>query len=216
MASGPTLIPRRRRCRAQPKRRRPDACAGWVPSTRCGGHDGRCDPGGHPRSSGHRTLLDAVDNERRVAQVRVVDPHHALFGSCLPISDRRSGRGPGLIVVRLPDGRERSIARAATDLISDAEAPSAKRQMRISPRSLLPLANHVRVVLACRHEDFEGGPLLDQSPARPVHGLPDAAGSTPSVDRASHFDAAATRAASRPTPSAASADQTPGSGGTSC
>jgi hypothetical protein len=165
----------------------------------------------------HRISLDAVDIERRVAHVRVVDPCHPLFGSCLPISDRLSGRGPGLIVVLLPDGRERSIARSATDLVlpADASPLPLKRQIRISVRSLLPLANHVRVVLASRHEDFEGGLLLDQSPSAPDRGMPDAGGSASSVDPASHRDAAATRAAGRPSSSAPSAGRTPGSGGTS-
>jgi hypothetical protein len=83
-------------------------------------------------------------------------------------------------------------------------------------RSVLPLANHVRVVLASRHEDFEGGPLLDQSPSAPERGMPDAGESAPSVDSASHRDAAATRAAGRSSSSTPSADCTPGSGGTSC
>ncbi len=183
-------------------------------SPRCGQYG----PGWRLRAWDRRTSHDAVEIERRVAQVRVVDPCHPLFGKYLPISDRRSGRGPGLIVVRLPDGRERSVARSATDLNSGAETspPLPKGQMRISVRSLLPLANHVRVVLASRHEDFEGGLLLDQSPSAPERGMPDAGGSTPSVAAASHCDAAPTRAADRPSSSAPSADGTPGSGGTSC
>jgi hypothetical protein len=146
----------------------------------------------------------------------VADPCHPLFGSCLPISDRRSGRGPGLIVVRLPGGRERSIARSATDLISDTDTspPPPERRMLISMRSLLPLANHVRVVLASRNEEFESGPLLDQSAARPVSGLT-GDGSSPSVDPASYRDAASTRATGRPTSSAPSANHSKGRGETS-
>ena len=96
----------------------------------------------------------------RVAQVRVVDPHHPLYGQCFPVSGRRSGRGPRLIVIRLPDGRERGISRSATAPASapdDLTAAVPSRLVHISVRTLLPLANHVRAVLASRHADHEGG-----------------------------------------------------------
>jgi hypothetical protein len=106
-----------------------------------------------------RTYGDATPLDGRVAQVRVVDPRHPLYGNCFPVIDRRSGRGPRLIVIELPDGRERSISRSATDLATTADdrpaAPS--RQAHISVRALLPLANHVRAVLASRNADLEGG-----------------------------------------------------------
>jgi len=123
----------------------------------------RCRQGGRAR---HRQLWDrraswnATTLDRRVAQVRVVDPHHPLYGKCFPISDRRSGRGPRLIVIRLPDGRERGISRSATAPTSgsdDLVAAAPSRQVHISVRTLLPLANHVRAVLASRHADLEGG-----------------------------------------------------------
>lgn len=122
--------------------------------------------------SANRASHDATEVDRRVAQVRVIDPHHPLYGSCLPVSDRRSGRGPDLIVVRLADGRERSIQRSATDLPSRAagSTQTAKQPMHISVRTLLPLATHIRAVLASRHEDFEDGPVSDRAPARPEHG----------------------------------------------
>ena len=107
-----------------------------------------------------RTFWDATTLDRRVAQVRVVDPHHPLYGKCFPISDRRSGRGPRLIVIRLPDGRERGISRSATAPTSasdDLAAAAPSCQVHISVRTLLPLANHVRAVLASRHADLEGG-----------------------------------------------------------
>jgi hypothetical protein len=118
-----------------------------------------------------RTFGDAPTLDRRVAQVRVVDPHHPLYGKCFPISDRRSGRGPRLIVIRLPDGRERGISRSATAPTSasdDLAAAAPSRQVHISVRTLLPLANHVRAVLASRHADLEGsgGRDLDQMAAK--------------------------------------------------
>jgi hypothetical protein len=167
-----------------------------------------------------RSSHDASDVDRRVTHVRVVDPGHALYGSRLPVSDRRSGRGPNLIVVRLPDGRERSIARSATDWggASEELPPAAERQMHISVRTLLPVANHVRAVLASLHEDAESGRLPDRTSARPEHGaLGGSAGScSPNLAAPAAGPASPTGAAN------GSASPTPergtglGRGGTSC
>jgi hypothetical protein len=112
--------------------------------------------------------VDATTLDRRVAEVRVIDPHHPLYGGCFPVSERRSGRGPALIVIRLPDGRERAISRAAITLSPASEnlTAAASRLGRISVRTLLPLANHVRAVLASRNADLEGsgGRNLDRMP----------------------------------------------------
>ena len=117
---------------------------------------------------GRRTFVDATTLDRRVAEVRVVDPHHPLYGGCYPVSERRSGRGPSLIVIRLPDGRERAISRAATAFSpsSDNLMAAASRLAHISVRTLLPLANHVHAVLASRNADLEGsgGRNLDRMP----------------------------------------------------
>jgi hypothetical protein len=88
----------------------------------------------------------------------VIDPRHPLYGECYPVSERRSGRGPGLIVVLLPDGRERSIPRAATAPASlpNGELATASHHAHISVRTLLPLANHVRAVLASRPRLMNG------------------------------------------------------------
>jgi hypothetical protein len=97
----------------------------------------------------------------------VVDPHHPLYGKCFPVSDRRSGRGPRLIVIRLPDGRERGISRSATAPTSasdDVAAAVPSRGLHISVRTLLPLANHVRAVLASRNADLKGGGERDPVP----------------------------------------------------
>ena len=181
---------------------------------------GRCGRGGREwrrpwldRRSSH----DAVEVDRRVAQVRVVDPHHPLFGKHFPVSDRRSGRGPNLIVVRLPDGRERSIPRAATDLAFSAEgsAPSAPPPKHISVRTLLPLANHVRTVLASRDEDVSSGSQLDRTPGSERSGpFGNPNGAAAPLAPASAGDAAATCAADRPATSASPADTD--NGGTSC
>jgi hypothetical protein len=158
---------------------------------------------------GYRSSHDATEVDGRVAQVTVVDPHHPLYGSCLPVSDRRSGRGPNLIVVRLPDGRERSILRSATDLAFTAAGSiqATYRHMHISVRTLLPLANHIRAVLASRHEDFEGRPVSDRTPARSELGGPERVASEVAVPMApaSSGEPAATGTAdwsASPTPAA--------------
>jgi hypothetical protein len=119
-------------------------------------------------SSGRRILVDATTLDRGVAEVKVVDPHHPLYGGCFPVSERRSGRGPALIVIQLPDGRERAISRAAISVSSASEdlTAAASRLGHISVRTLLPLANHVRAVLASRNADLEdsGGRNLDRMP----------------------------------------------------
>ena len=194
----------------------PLVCAGFCRSARCGGNCAPDDRGWRRPTWDRRSSHDAAEVDRRVAQVRVVDPHHPLFGSHFPVSDRRSGRGPDLIVVRLPDGRERSIPRAATDLAFSAEgsAPSVPPK-HISVRTLLPLANHVRAVLASRDEDVSSGSQLDRTPGSErsgPFGYPHRAAAP--LAPASDGDAAATCAADRPATSASPADT--GNGGTSC
>jgi hypothetical protein len=127
-------------------------------ATRCGRRCESVGPGSHRRKWDRRTYGDATALDRRVSRVRVIDPHHPLYGECYPVSDRRSGRGPGLITVRLPDGRERWIPRSATApaWVSNGEPATASRPVHISVRTLLPLANHVRAVLASRDADLEG------------------------------------------------------------
>jgi len=146
--------------------RRAGASGNWHP--RCGRRP-RGGAGGRARRSrrpGRRTSRDAAELDRRVSQVRVLDPLHPLYGQQLAVGDRQAAKS-ALIVVRLPDGRERSIPRAATDLAysHDPPPPRASRDAHISVRTLLPLANHVRIVLASRSGD--GG---DQAPAGPKCG----------------------------------------------
>src|SRR5271166_6205985 len=142
--------------------------AGFRRRARCDERCGRDGPEWRRRRSDHRTFVDATTLDRRVAEVKVVDPHHPLYGGCFPVSERRSGRGPALIVIRLPDGRERAISRAATTLSPASEnlMAAASRLAHISVRTLLPLANHVRAVLASGNADLEGsgGRNLDRMP----------------------------------------------------
>jgi hypothetical protein len=144
---------------------------------------------------------DAAKLDRRVAEVRVVDPHHPLYGSSFPVSDREA-RNAALIVVRLPDGRERSITRSATDLAPKPDGlPSGpSRDSHISVRTLLPLANHVCAMLASRNGDLEGGRPPTRAPATPKPGGTgrSVGGPAPPVVRAAAREAAPAGAARGP------------------
>jgi len=142
--------------------------ADFLRSARCDGRCGRGGRGWRRRRWDRRTFVDATTLDRRVSEVKVVDPHHPLYGGCFPVSERRSGRGRGLIVIRLPDGRERAISRAAVSafLASEDLTAAGSRLGQISVRTLLPLANHVRAVLASRNAD------LESSGGRDLNGMP--------------------------------------------
>ena len=172
--------------------------------------DGHCGPGGRGwrrRRSGRRTFVDTTTLDRRVAEVSVVDPHHPLYGGCFPVSERRSGRGPSLIVIRLPDGRERAIPRTATacSRVSDDLMAAASRLAHISVRTLLPLANHVRAVLASRNADLEGsgGHSFDQMPVEQDGGARAAATAMAAVAGRDAASTGAARGTARATSAAA-------------
>ncbi len=86
-----------------------------------------------------------------VSEVRVIDPHHALCGKQLTLLSLVCARGPKYIAVRLADGRRRLVSRAATDL--DQPALAEPDVLRISARTLLPLARLVRRMLAASKEE---------------------------------------------------------------
>ena len=97
------------------------------------------------RSSASRTSHNAPVLERLVAEVTVTDPRHALYGRRLAVLSLWASRGPEWISVALPDGRRRSIHRAATDLARPW--PGDCRRPLVSVRTLLPLAHLVRDLL---------------------------------------------------------------------
>lgn len=165
----------------------------------------------------YRIRRDATSLDRRFSRIRVVDPHHPLYGECYPVCDRRPGRGPGLIVIRLPDGRERTIARSATAQASTAEgaAQVTSRPEHISVRTLLPLANHVRAVLASRHADPESDGGGDSAEPTAAHGTAARRTATP-VAPAPGRDAAPTGAAGRSAGAAPTSSVGPTERGGSC
>jgi hypothetical protein len=85
--------------------------------------------------------------DRPVSHVTIIDPHHALIGQQFELVSVHSARGPAFVVIALPDGRRRSVRRSITDL---AGAPSTNRSdavLRVSVRTLLPLAQHLATMI---------------------------------------------------------------------
>ena len=128
-----------------------DSCASNRPSSRSDGRCARCGPGWRRPASAYRILRSAPDFERIVSSITVTDPHHPLFGRELELLSLACSRGPAFIAVALPDGRRRLLRRAATDL----EQPPAPQAVlpRVSARALLPLARHIRSMLAASSEE---------------------------------------------------------------
>lgn len=183
-----------------------------------GGHCEQAGRARRPRWWGCRTSQDAARLDRRVAQVRVMDPHHPLYGKRFEVSDQQA-RNAALIIIRLPDGRERMIARAATSLgpTRNDVPPAPSRDAHISVRTLLPLANHVRAVLASRHGDLERGRLAAQAPAPELGGTRrNARGTATPVARASAREAASDGAASGSSAATPALPSASGGGETLC
>ena len=98
-----------------------------------------------------------------MSAVTVTDPQHSLFGQRLALANERSGRGPAYVVVRLPDGRRRSIQITATDLTADSSACARiAERSRISIRTLIPLAQHLDRILNLLTEE-----VICDEPASP-------------------------------------------------
>lgn len=86
-----------------------------------------------------------------IREITVIDPQHPLRGERLALLSLSCGRGPNFIAVGLPDGRRCLIRRAATDL--DQPAMIEPVVQRVSVRTLLPLARHLRRILATSQEE---------------------------------------------------------------
>src|SRR6185312_2843626 len=126
----------------------PGSCASTRPvaSGRCGGSGGRDGRGSHRRAWARRTWRRTSKVDRVIPGIRVVDPSHPLFAKSLRLLSERCGRGKRFVAVALEDGRRRLVLRSATDL--DCGKQGIAPQSRISARSLLPLARHIRCYLA--------------------------------------------------------------------
>jgi len=95
--------------------------------------------------------------------VAVTDPRHPLYGQRLRVLSLSCARGPRFIAVALADGRRRLIRRAATELERPAEPERA--MPRISVRTLLPLARHIRRMAAASAEEASHVETCPSSPA---------------------------------------------------
>jgi hypothetical protein len=149
-----------------------------------------------------------------VSHVTVTDPHHALSGQRLPLVSLHSARGPAYVVVALPDRRRRSLRRAITDLAgAEGALPpasiSSRNDLRISARTLLPLARHIVAGLAAPVEEVT---CDDRSPPVAASAPP---GITPALAEPAARDANANCSSCR-RPAATDGAETQRHGGRSC
>ena len=98
-----------------------------------------------PPSSGDTPIVDWL-----VSHVTITDPHHPLAGQRFPVVSLCAPQGSHKLVIALPDGRQRAVRRAVTDLDPAAPVPptAVLSGPRLGARSLLLLAHCVRNMLA--------------------------------------------------------------------
>ncbi len=80
-----------------------------------------------------------------MSEVTITDPHHWLFEHRLSVVAERSGRGPGYVVVALPDGRRRPVRINSTNLAGASLAREVARVdvPRITVWTLIALVQHL-------------------------------------------------------------------------
>jgi hypothetical protein len=88
-------------------------------------------------------------------EATIVDPTHPLFGQTLPILRASRHHLKNLIVLALPDGRERRIPVSITNLV---ELPPANTKSAglISVRTLMPLVELIRAMVAPQEDNIHG------------------------------------------------------------
>jgi hypothetical protein len=153
-AGGPWRVPPSRGPAAALLRRGSSAASSRCRSAGCrsGASAG---PAGRWSSSCPRTSQDASVSDRPVAEETITDPRHPLYGQRLAVFSLRAGRGPAWIAVSLPDGRCRSVRRAATDLAGPP--PADHHRPLVSVPILLPLARLVRDLSRISSEEIPHG-----------------------------------------------------------
>jgi hypothetical protein len=189
----------------------PAAAASSRPAAQSGARCAPIGPESRRRRSGPRTLRSAPNFERVVSSVTVTDPRHPLFGQVLKLLSLTCGQGPAFIAVALPDGRRRLVRRAATDLERPLTPPSSA-QPRISVRTLLPLARHIRSMLLASSE----GACHANTLFPPGSPAPSAAGGTTPLAPATMASDAGNRANAAGTADRPSASARPRRGGAPC
>jgi hypothetical protein len=96
-----------------------------------------------------------VVNQLAADHATIVDPTHPLFGQTLPILRASRHHLKERIVVALPDGRERRIPISITNLI-ERQSDNSTAAGLISVRTLAPLAELIRVMVALQEENIHG------------------------------------------------------------
>jgi hypothetical protein len=96
-----------------------------------------------------------VVNQLAAEQATIVDPTHPLFGQTLPILRASRHHLKERIVVALPDGRERRIPVSITNLV-ERLPDGAKPVGLISIRTLLPLIEFIRAMVASQEDNIHG------------------------------------------------------------
>jgi Family of unknown function (DUF5372) len=125
-------------------------------------------PAGEPRKRQNTYVVTQLAADHAT----IVDPTHPLFGQTLPILRASRHHLKERIVVALPDGRERRIPVSITNLIERPSDNSTAARL-ISVRTLLPLAEIIRAMVAPQEENIHGAtshstaaelPRYNQSP----------------------------------------------------
>jgi hypothetical protein len=97
--------------------------------------------------------------------VTIADPHHALSGQQFELVSVHSARGPSFVVIALPDGRRRSVRRSITDLVGADSTNRLGEALRVSVRTLLPLAQHLATMITASAQKVIGnGQTLSLEP----------------------------------------------------
>jgi hypothetical protein len=110
----------------------------------------RCGPVWHRLRSPYRASQNAPLLDGHISHVTITNPRHGLFGQRLELVTLETTRGRDFIVVKLPNGRHRSIHRNQTDLsgpLVEARESSASIP-RADVAALLTLMRHLRSTLA--------------------------------------------------------------------
>lgn len=103
----------------------------------------------------HPTSHNAPTVEGQISHVTISDPRHSLYGQRLELVSLEAARGRDFIIVKVSNGRHRSIRRKQTDLMTPLREdlkPSAPMP-RVNVGTLLTLMRHLRSTLALPMEE---------------------------------------------------------------
>ena len=101
----------------------------------------------HNRTEQNATVMDQV-----VRSVTVIDPARPLYGRLFPLVRWTSSRGRSYLVLRLSEGRTRSVPRSATDFVPIPSPPLVTGLLPVSVRTLLSVARRLRSMARAQEE----------------------------------------------------------------